>query len=214
MTSIGRTVGLCVAFITLVVGMFVYTTLQTPQLSDEELREKGVFVLPRPRELSPFELTDHTGAAFTNESLVGQWTFLFFGFTTCPDVCPTAMSEMGQAERALISSANTAADEASFKGVLVTVDPERDTTELLGPYATAFSERFLGVRGELRSTGLFAQDVNVAFGKVPTENGDYTMDHSGNIVMINPRGHYHGFIKLPHSAETIRLTYESLAARF
>ena len=89
-----------------------------------------------------------------------------------------------------------------------------DTAEVLGPYATAFAATFIGVTGDRETTALFAQQVNAAFAKVPSNDGGYTMDHTGNLVIINPMGHYHGFIKLPHKAETIRLTYQSLAARF
>lgn len=212
MSPIARTVALCSVFIFLVVSMFVYSTLQTPQLSEEELRERGVFLLPRPRDIAPFELHDHTGATFDNERLRGQWTFLFFGFTTCPDICPTAMSVLGQVDAKLRQASPEEAN--GFQGALVTVDPERDTAEVLGPYATAFSPRFIGVLGDRETTAVFAQQLNASFAKVPTEDGGYTMDHTGNIIIINPRGHYHGFIKLPHDAETIRLAYQSLAARF
>ena len=123
------------------------------------------------------------------------------------------MSEMGQADAKLRQGGE---QDAGFQGILVTVDPERDTADLLGPYATAFSPRFFGVRGDLEPTALFAQQVSAAFGKMPSSDDEagYTMDHTGNIVIINPRGHYHGFMKLPHKAETIRLTYQSLAASF
>lgn len=212
MSAIGRTVVLCSVFITLVLCMFVYSTLQTPQLSDDELREQGVFLLPRPRDIAPFELQDHLGQSFDNARLLDHWTFIFFGFTNCPDICPTSMSEMGQVDTQLRQGG--AEQAAGFQGVLVTVDPERDTLERLGQYATAFSPRFLGVWGERGPTAEFAQQVNAVFAKMPDEDGGYTMDHTGNIIIINPRGHYHGFIKLPHKAETIRLTYQSLAARF
>jgi len=211
MTAVARTVSLCLVFIALVLGMLVYSTLRTPQLSNEELRSRGVFVLPQPRELADFRLTDHLGQPFDQQSLQDGWTFLFFGFTHCPDVCPTTMSEMGKAHAAIRASVD---DAENFRGVLVTVDPERDTAELLGPYVTAFSQDFVGVLGALEATSEFALQLHAAFAKVPTGEGGYTVDHTGAIVIINPRGHYHGFIKLPHKAETIRLAYQSLAARF
>ena len=209
MSPVARTVSLCIVFITLVLGMLVYSKLRTPSLSDEELRQQGVFLLPRPRDIAPFNLTDHQGEAFDNQRLLGKWTFVFFGFTHCPDVCPISMSEMGKAYSQLSPKSSE-----GFQGVLVTVDPQRDTPEVLGPYATAFSPDFYGVYGERENIAEFAQQVNAAFGKIPADDGGYTMDHTGNIVLINPKGHYHGFIKLPHKAETIRLTYQSLAARF
>lgn len=211
MTPVARTVSLCLIFISLVVAMLVYSTLRTPTLSDEELRAQGVFLLPRPRELADFELTDHFGRVFDKQSLLDKWTLMFFGFTHCPDVCPTTMSEMGKAHAAIAQL-----DEAAgnFQGVLVTVDPERDTAELLGPYVTAFSPDFVGVLGDIEETSKFALQLHAAFAKVPDGRGSYSMDHTGTIVIINPHGHYHGFIKLPHKAQTIRLAYQSLAAGF
>ena len=211
MTPVARTVTLCVVFITAVVGMFVYSTLQTPQLSDEELRARGVFILPRPRALTEINLASHTGEAFTNTTLEDKWSFVFFGFTNCPDICPTSMSVLGQVARGLQRDRVDNAEQ--FQGILVTVDPERDTLDKLGVYATAFAPDFLGVRGDRAQIAEFATQVNVAFAKVPEGDG-YTMDHTGNIVILNPMGHYHGFVKLPHDAQTIRLAFQSLAARF
>lgn len=212
MSSIGRTVSLCLVFIALVLAMFVYSTLRTPQLSDDELAERHVVLLPNPVELAPFALTDHLGASFTVERLIGKWTFLFFGFTNCPDICPTGMSELGQAERALQQAGGELAEQ--FQVALVTVDPERDDAQSLGTYATAFSPRFFGVLADREETANFAKQVYVSFAKVPTDDGGYTIDHTGHIAIINPRGHFHGYVKLPHDDETIRLTYQSLAARF
>jgi len=211
-TPVARTVSLCLVFIVVVVSLSVYSKLRTPALSEDEMRQRGVFLLPRPRDIAPFALTDQNGATYDNERLQGTWSFVFFGFTNCPDVCPTTMSEMGKAARAL-QVGGPAAD--AFQGVLITVDPERDTQALLGRYAEAFSPTFLGVRGERAALADFAQQVSAAFGKVPSDDEiGYTMDHTGNIVIINPRGHYHGFMKLPHDAETIRLVYQTLAASF
>lgn len=213
MTGLQKTIGLCLAFIALVVGLFVYSVVRTPVLSDQQLREQGVFLLPQPREISPINLRTHTGDAFTLEDLQGHWTFAFFGFTNCPDVCPTTMAVMGQARRSL--------GEDAFQGLLVTVDPERDTAEVLKNYVTAFAPDFVGVTGELADIAAFSEQVNVAFAKVPLMNEDgeadpngYLVDHSANIVIINPRGHYHGFIKYPQQADTIKAAYQSLAANF
>jgi len=214
MTGLQKTVALCLGFVAVVVGLFVYSVTRAPVLSEEQLREQGVFILPRPREIAPFELTTHTGDPFTVESLQGHWTFAFFGFTSCPDICPTTLSVMGQARRML-------GDGDTFQGVLVTVDPERDDAATLGAYTTAFSPDFIGVRGSVEDIGAFASQLNVAFAKVPVtdENGEpvpdaYQVDHTANIVIINPRGHYHGFIKYPQQADTIAAAFRSLAADF
>ena len=220
MTGIRSTVLLCATFITIVLGMFVLSVTRTPQLSDQEMRAAGVFLLPKPRALAEFNLEDQFGEAYKPESLTGKWSFIFFGFTNCPDICPTSMAEMGRAERELYAADDMQADP--LQGVLVSVDPDHDTPNDLGQYAQAFSPRFLGVWGQREDLVALTQQVNVAFAKVPLANSQqalntdpgYTVDHTGNIVIINPRGHYHGFIKLPHKAETIRLTYQTLAAQF
>lgn len=221
MSSIGKTIGLCLGFITIVVVMFVYSVTREPQLSDEEMRAQGVFLLPKPRDIAPFSLetvsagddtNQNQSAQFTNADLQGKWSFIFFGFTHCPDVCPTSMAVMGQVDTALRQAGIKR--EHDFQGVLISVDPERDTADKVAAYAQAFSPRFAGVVGPREDLAELAQQVNVAFAKLPDGSGGYTMDHTGHIVVINPMGHYHGFIKLPHKAETIRLTYQTLAARF
>ena len=208
MSGIAKTVALCVGFIAIVIAMFVFSKIRIPQLSEDELREQGVFILPRPRDLAPFELA----GGFTNESLLGKWSFVFFGFTNCPDICPTSMAEIGKADLAIRESGREAQD--GFQGVLVSVDPDRDPIERVTNYAQAFSPRFIGTVGTREALVELTQQVNVAFAKVPDDDGQFTVDHTGNIVIINPMGHYHGFMKLPHDSEIIRLTYQSLAARF
>ena len=225
MSTIKSTVLLCFVFIGIVLVMFVISVLRVPQLSVEEMRSKGVFLLPTPRDIAGFKLTDHMGKTFDRSSINGRWSFVFFGFVSCPDVCPTSMSVLGTVDRQLQASNPELAEQ--FQGILVSVDPERDSTENLAKYATAFSPRFLGVTGPREDLVGLTTKVNVAFAKVPLTEplplesaaadvaaDAYTVDHTGNIVIINPRGHYHGFIKLPHDSETIRLTFQTLASQF
>ncbi len=214
MTGLQQTVALCLAFNALVVGLFVYSVTRTPVLTTEQLREQGVFVLPTPREIGPFTLEAHTGESFAVEDLLGRWTFAFFGFTNYPDICPTSMSVLGQARRTL-------GENDAFQGLLVSVDPERDDRDTLGQYATAFAPDFLGLRGSREAVAGFAEQVNATFAKVPGVTADgapdgenYLVDHTANIVIINPRGHYHGFIKYPQQADTIVAAFQSLAANF
>jgi len=211
-TPVRITVALCLAFVAVVLGMLLYSVLRTPVLSDEQLRQEGVFILPRPREIADVQLVTDGGEPFTVENLQGRWSFIFFGFTNCPDICPTSMSVLAQAERRLMDETPEAA--AGFQGILVTVDPERDDLDTLGRYVQAFSPRFIGVGGERDDIAAFATQVNVAFARMPGDEAGYQVDHTANIVIVNPRGHYHGFAKMPHQADTIVATYRSLAARF
>lgn len=213
MTPIARTVALCLVFVAIVLGMLYHSVTRVPTLDEDQLRELGVFLLPRPREIAPFELTTHTGEPFDASSFTGKWSFIFFGFTNCPDICPTSMSAMGIAEREL-EARGMMEEDAPFQGILVTVDPERDDAASLGRYVTAFSPRFIGVRGDREATVGLTTQLNVAFAQVPDGQGGYQVDHTANIVIINPRGHYHGFIRMPHEAETLVTAYRSLAATF
>lgn len=210
--SIRSTVLMCVALISIVVGLFTHKMLRTSSLDEPALRELGVILLPTPRELIVDGLITDRDEAFTSQSLAGSWTLLFFGFTNCPDVCPTTMAELGKAKRELVQSVPEVARQ--MRVVLVTVDPERDDTQALGRYVRAFSPDFIGVSGSRESLAGFATQVNVAFGKVPDNEGGYTVDHSGNIVIVNPRGHYAGFIKLPHKASTIQDAMISMVERY
>lgn len=200
-------------FVAIVVGMFFYSVTRPPVLSVQELQERGIVVLPFARELNEFSLVDHRGADFDVTSLLGRWSFLFFGFSACPDVCPLALGALAQAERVLQNDADATLRDG-FNVVFVTVDPERDDQQALAQYVEVFSPRFTGVTGSREQLAEFAQQLNVAFMQVPLEGGGYSVDHTGNIVMINPRGHYHGFIKMPHDAEKILLGYRSIAGAF
>lgn len=127
------------------------------------------------------ELTDHTGRPRKLEDFRGKAVVLFFGFTQCPDVCPTTMTDVAAALRKL------GPDADRVQVLFVTVDPERDTPELLGKYVTSFDPRFLGLRGDLPATQKAAKEFKVYFEK--RKVGDtYTMDHSGQSYVIDPRG--------------------------
>jgi protein SCO1 len=127
------------------------------------------------------ELTDHTGKPRRLEDFRGKAVVLFFGFTHCPDVCPTTLAETAAALRSL------GADAEKVQVLLVTVDPERDTQEALAKYVTAFDPRFLGLRGDLAATQRVAKEFKIYFEK--RKSGDtYTVDHSGQSYVIDPAG--------------------------
>lgn len=209
--GVRTTVLLSLAFVAIVLAMLVVSVLREPVLSEEQLRESGTFLLPKPRELAPFELTDQQGRPFTRERLEGHWTLMYFGFTSCPDICPVTLSVLAQAEQALRALGDPELAEG-YRVVLVTVDPDKDDAATLGKYVEAFSPRFVGVTGTREAIAELATQLNVAFMKVPTQDGGYTVDHTGNVVIVNPRGHYHGFIRVPHERDKIVATYRSLVA--
>ncbi|MEM7218322.1 MAG: SCO family protein [Pseudomonadota bacterium] len=211
MNGVRATVALCLLFVAMVLGAFYLKMTREVVLSPEQLAELGTVLLPRPRAIADVALTDTDGKPYTEASLVGGWRFVFFGFTNCPDICPTTMSVLGQVWAEL-----TPDEQQDFHGVLISVDPERDTPEALARYATAFAPTFIGATGSIVELAKFATQVNVAFAKVPSPNASepYTMDHTGNVVIINPMGHYHGFVKMPHTRDKLLTTYRTLRATF
>jgi protein SCO1 len=127
------------------------------------------------------ELTDHTGKPRKLEDFRGKAVVLFFGFTHCPDVCPTTLAEIAAALKTL------GPDAERVQLLMVSVDPERDTQEALAKYVTAFDPRFLGLRGDLAATRKVAGEFKIYFEK--RKSGEsYTVDHSAQSYVIDPQG--------------------------
>ena len=129
--------------------------------------------LPQPRALPPFQLEDQSGATFANAQLTGQPSLVFFGFTHCPDVCPTTLALMAQLAR-----------ESSLQGlrmVFVTVDPARDDRQKLQQYVNAFGGNFTGLRGEESALDPLLRGIGVARAIQPLPGGDYTVAHSATL---------------------------------
>jgi len=128
-----------------------------------------------------FRLTDHNGRSRTLADFRGKAVVLFFGYTQCPDVCPTTLSDQAQVMRLL------GGDAARVQVLFVTVDPERDTPELLAQYLPVFNPSFLGLYGDAQATAQTAQAFGVVYQKQPTTSG-YSMDHSAGTFLIDPQG--------------------------
>jgi protein SCO1/2 len=200
--NIKITVIACLAFVVLVLVMTYYRTTATPSeaLSAEQLREVGALVYDKPVNLNPFALQDHRGASFSNSSLNGQWTLVFFGFTSCPDICPLTLTELRQFYTKL-EEGPLAADTQI---VMVSVDPVRDTTEALANYMGSFHESFLGVNGDYDDIAAFARQLFIAHSPPPSLSNEhaehdmasmdiYDIDHGAKVLIINPQGEYVGF---------------------
>jgi protein SCO1/2 len=143
-------------------------------------------------------LTDHKGAERRLSDFRGKVVTLFFGYTQCPDVCPTNMATMALVMKLL-------GDEAQRVQVLfVTVDPERDTRELLAEYVPAFHPDFLGLRGDEAATKAAAQEFKIFYQKVPGQTaGTYTMDHSAGTYLLDPAGRLRVYVKHGETPEAI-----------
>lgn len=200
------------AFMVIVVGMLVRRISMPTILTDAALRANGAFVFDTPRIIKDFNLLDHHGKPFTKENLKGKWTLAFFGFTYCPDICPTTMADLKHLYEDL--EGTEVADDTQV--VMVSVDPARDTPEKLAEYVPYFNPDFIGVTGEFMAIYRLATNVNIAFNKVQLAGGEdpnnYTVDHSANIVLINDHGDYQGFFKPPFELAKLKMTYRSIRA--
>jgi protein SCO1/2 len=137
-----------------------------------------------------FSLTDHNGKARTLADFKGKVVVLFFGYTQCPDVCPTTMAEMA----AVMKELGPAASEVQV--LFVTLDPERDTQQLLASYVPAFDKRFLGLRGTPEQTAATAKEFKVFVAKVPgKEPGSYTVDHTAGSYVFDKEGRVRLFLR-------------------
>lgn len=194
--GIQRTLLWIFAFIAMVLGLVFSTYMHRDKsLSTEEAASLGYIQFEKPRAVQGLEMVDQEGNPVNERVFQGHWSFVYFGFTYCPDICPTTLAMLDKALEGV---------EVPPEVVLVSVDPERDSPEQLKRYLAAFSPAFKGMVGTHDATVTFATQVNVAFGKIPgREAGTYTMDHTGSIVVMNPSGEYAGFIKAPHDIQSL-----------
>jgi protein SCO1/2 len=188
----------------LVVASFVHRVGEPRIMSLAETRANGLFLFDTPRDLGAFELLDHTGEPFSPTQLLGRWTIIFFGFTHCPDICPTTMAELADLKAQLVGT-----EAGATQVIMVSVDPARDTPERLAEYVPYFHPEFLGVTGDFPAILSFAQRLNAPFRKVSDPNNGYQMEHSANVALMNPRGDYHGFFRAPLDVPKMRVTLRS-----
>lgn len=207
--GIHRTVAAVVAFIVLVVVGFTWRISQPVVMNDQELRANGAILLNSPRSFSDFDLLDHQGQPFTKQRLQGRWSILFFAFSNCPDVCPTTLATLSKLYAELEED-----EREDLQVIMVSLDPERDTVARLSEYVPYFNPEFVGVTGFEPQIRRMALELNVAFSKVPLEGSNYTIDHSTQLILINPRGDYHGFFKAPHNEQVLATTWRSIRATF
>jgi len=163
-------------------GLYVYTTMTRP--AQAVALGQG-----------DYRLVTASGEAFTRDSLKGAPSMLFFGFTHCPEVCPTSLAEMASWYEALGEEAK------DLNAFFVTVDPERDTAEVIGDYVS-WTGRVTGVTGTVDEIAKAARSWAVYYEKVPLEGGDYTMDHTASVFLVNAQGEFEGTIAYREDSAT------------
>jgi len=150
-----------------------------------------------PRALPAFSLQSASGA-LTAEQLKGSWTVIFIGFTHCPDVCPTTLTDLARAQAIWAASKLPNKPKLLF----VSVDPERDNPKLLADYATFFNKDTLTATAPEAQLSEFTRALGLVYMKVPQADS-YTMDHSSTLVLLNPNAEFAGLIRPPFNPETI-----------
>ena len=173
-------------------------------LDTEQLKALGFVQLPSPRLIEDIDLLTQSGELFDGSQLKGKWTYAFFGYTNCPDICPVTMKIL---ERTVYRFQDTLATEeiALFQSVFVTVDPTRDGVEEVHEFVTRYSDSFLGVTGSEVKIKDFASQVGIGYERIPSASElQYLVEHQGHLVVFNPEGHCIGYIKEPF--DTVQLT--------
>jgi protein SCO1 len=201
-----------VAFMALLIGLMVNRVLSPTVLNHEQLSEQGLFIYDTPRRFNDFSLTDHNNKPLTKALLNDRWTLVFFGYTSCPDVCPTTMATIHKFDEFLAEKDKKAADKLQV--LFVSVDPMRDTPEKLNAYVKYFGEDYVGATGEYIEIFNLAHQLNIAFGYLPGKEGAYDVTHSGEIALINPAGDFQGFFKSPPDPQKMLMTFRSVLAEW
>ena len=165
--------------------------------------------LEEARPLRPFRLEFGDQLQLSSEDLRGRWTFLFFGYTHCPDVCPITLSELTRL-RDLLAEEPGVLDDTQF--IFVSVDPERDPPDALADYTAWFDPSFKGVTGRPEQIAALARQLDIRYRL--GEGEEYTVDHSSAILLIDPQVRYHARLEAPHHAQDMRRQFLDIRRRY
>lgn len=221
-------IGAFLAFDLLVASWLVYLFLVRSEVNEiNELRDLGATRYPDPAFIENIELTDANGELFSEESLRGQWSLVFFGFTSCPDVCPITMEELAQFYRRY----NESGADNLPNVVFISVDPGRDGVQEVADYMSRFDERFIGLTGDALAIANTAEQFYVAYSSdeeaagmheghmapsavdAPSmQNDGYMVSHSVHVSVVDPEGRLHSVIRPPIRRETMLELYPQLIA--
>ncbi|GHC75290.1 SCO family protein [Limoniibacter endophyticus] len=156
---------------------------------------------------APFTLIDQNGQPFTQDDLNTKPSALFFGFTHCPQICPTTLYEL----TALAEQLGT--DAEKLQTVFVTVDPERDTPEVMKLYLSNVSARTIGLSGKPEDVMAMTKAYGIYSKKVPLDDGDYTMDHTASVILLDGNGDFFGTIAYEENTQTALAKLQRLVAK-
>tara|TARA_Y100000739_G_scaffold217633_1_gene214337 strand:- start:117 stop:704 length:588 start_codon:yes stop_codon:yes gene_type:complete len=153
-------------------------------------------VLTKPIKLDEFMLTADDDSVFSNQSLEDKWSLLFFGYTHCPDVCPLTLHQLAQANKELADKLDSTPDI-----IMVSVDPDRDTSEILQKYVRSFGENVSGVTGNNEELDKLTSQLGIFYNANKHEGENYSVNHSAAVILINKNAEFHAVFSAPHSIE-------------
>jgi protein SCO1 len=196
-----------VAIVAVAAGILSARWLLQPAGGTPPAVETATLLSP-PRPLPPLALVDHDNRPFDIERLRGGWSFVFFGFTSCPDACPVTMSALAQTTRLLADLP----ERQRPRVVMISVDPERDTPERLAAYVKAFDPAFVGVTAAKPVIDELAQRMGVLAAIRPLDDDNYTVDHTTSVFLVDPDGALRALFSAPHTPKAIAEDYRRIAA--
>jgi protein SCO1 len=190
-----------VALAAMLAGLWLTDVYQEHDSRAVLLPNKMITLFPDPKPLTAFSLTDHKNRVFDLASLKGKWSFIFFGFTHCPDVCPTTLAVLSHARDKI---ARNTVDFEDTQFVFISVDPNRDTAGKLRQYVDYFDTTFLGVTGDPAQISNLAGQLGAAYQVAITSAMEsYPVYHTTAVFLLDPRARYHAVFTPPHDAEAI-----------
>jgi protein SCO1 len=198
--------GIAFGLIALLFGLWSYHNANDDTPKEVNLKSGTPFTIPR--QIKPFELQKAPdGKPFTNATLQGHWSMLFFGFTNCTLLCPTTLSSLNQFYNQLTAEKLSALPQVTF----ISIDPERDSLKKINQFVKSFNKNFKGATGSEAALDNITHELNILYAKVnPNNNEDYQIDHSGTVLVFNPKGHLAALFSPPIDANVLAEDYKML----
>ena len=156
---------------------------------------------------APFQLTDHTDQTVTEEIFIGRASAVFFGFTHCPEICPTTLNDLAIARQALANGSD------KLQIVFITIDPERDTVDVLKDYIPYFGDQVTGITGKPEHILQLAKDWGIFSERIKTSGGGYTINHTATVFLLNAQGRMTGTIDISEPPDVVEAKLKKLIAR-
>jgi len=197
-------IGTIVLFISFLLLLAVIFLIQQPVRKNIP---KDLIAVLRPHTtlLKTFTLTDHNEQAFTKNNLKNKWSFVFFGYTHCPDICPTTLFTLKQINKSLKKHPQAT---SNIQVIFVSIDPKRDNPKNLKKYVTYFNKDFIAVTGSADNINSFAKQFSAAYIKEETNtSGEYLMSHASSIFLVDPKMRLVASFSPPHDSATIKSQY-------